>query len=123
MKNNRLIVMLEEIKQFELDELVEIKELVDSIIDSINEQKEIVVELEYNQFKGSGKCWIARVDSKTKKILSFVDVESNQKDGNTKGFKTFILKDGHYLSCETGTKSYDNREYFRVKDGQIIDFK
>lgn len=123
MKNNRLIVMLEEIKQFELDELVEIKELVDDIIDSANEQKEIVIELEYNQFKGSGKCWIARVDSKTKKILSFVDVESNQKDGNTKGFKTFILKDGHYLSCETGTKSYDNREYFIVKDGQIIDFK
>ena len=123
MKNNRLIVVLEEIKQFELDELVEIKELVDGIIDSINEQKEIVIELEYNQFKGSGKCWIAMVDSKTKKILSFVDVESNQKDGNTKGFKTFILKDGYYLSCETGTKSYDNREYFRVKDGQIIDFK
>lgn len=121
-KNNRLGVIVEEIKYLDLDELIEIKEVVDGMIDSIKEQKQIVIELEYNQFKGSGKCWIARVDSKTKRTLSFVDVESNQRDGNTKGFKTFILKDGYYLSCETGTKSYDNREYFKVKDGQVIDF-
>ncbi len=88
----------------------------------MKEQKEIIVDLEYNQFKGSGKCWIAMVDSNTKKILSFVNAESVQKNGNTKGFKTFKVCDGYYLSCETGTKSYDRREYFRVKDGKIQEF-
>jgi len=122
MKNNVLEVMIKEVKQLDLGELMEIKEVVDSLVDSLKEQEEIVVKLEYNQYKGSGKCWVARVDSTTKKILSFVDVESNERNGNTKGFKTFILKDGYYLSSETGTKSTDFREYFRVKDGQIIDF-
>lgn len=122
MSNNRLKVIVTEIKQLSLEELIVIKEIVDSLVDSLIEHKAIVIELEFNQFKGSGKCWVAKVDAKTKKVLSFIDAESNQRIGNTKGYKTFVLKDGRYLSCETGTKSYDKKECFRVKDGQVLEF-
>lgn len=40
MKNNRLGVIVEEIKYLDLDELIEIKEVVDGMIDSIKEQKQ-----------------------------------------------------------------------------------
>ena len=107
MKNNTLEIMKEEVKQLGLVELIEIKEVVDCLVDSLKEQTEVIIKLEYNYYKGSGKCWIARVDSKTKKILSFVDAESNERDGNTRVFKTFVTK----MVISTAVKNAKSRDY------------
>ena len=71
------------------------------------------VELKYNYYKGTGKCWIARVNE-NKKILSFVTFEAKISRDNYSGSKVFLLGDGDYQSCESGSKRQDSRKYFSI---------
>lgn len=89
------------------------------------ENKREVVSLSYNHYKGSGKCWIARVDSATKKIIDFLQSESVQRRDNYSGQKTFsvpITEGTCYLFCESGSKSNDSRSYRKVINGELVYF-
>lgn len=80
----------------------------------------VILELEYNRYKGSGKCWVAIVDPDTKKRLGFVNDESTNRRDNYSGKKIFCLTEGPmYEICTSGSKSTDNRYFARVIDGQI----
>lgn len=108
---NEIYKMLENLSNEELEK----------VIDKINELREkrngIVANytLYYNQYKGSGKCWIAVVDKNSKKVLSFAEPENTIKDGY-KGTKEFKLKSGYYLICQEGSKSYDKKEYVFIDE-------
>ena len=117
MTAERRIYMLENLKDLSVSELESLKNQIEIEIAQRSGNKHLL-HLSYNQYKGSGKCWVARINPETKKILGFVDAESVQKDGNYKGEKTYELIDGNYLSCESGSKSTDNRTYFQIKDGE-----
>lgn len=80
-----------------------------------------IIELTYNQYKGSGKAWIAEVDPQTKKLDHFLDAESNIKDGykGTKTFKVPMIEGKMYWICEEGTKSYDSKYFRVVRDGKL----
>lgn len=80
----------------------------------------LILELEYNRYKGTGKCWVAIVDETTKKIVDFLKPASHNKDGY-KGTKVFEVEDGYYLVCQAGSKSYDDKKYIRVFGGEIIE--
>ncbi|MBT9170549.1 MAG: hypothetical protein DDT18_00892 [Actinobacteria bacterium] len=82
--------------------------------------KKYEVRLTCHQYKGTGKCWVARVDE-TKKILDFVDAHTVIPDGYKKE-KVFLLSDGLYLLNEVGTKSHDRRTYIRVQDGTATEW-
>lgn len=99
--------------------LAELEALRDEIDAHIAQKKpsKLIVELDYNKYKGSGKCWIAKVDPDTKKIQGFLDAESVQPRDNYSGKKTFVLFDGYYLFCQSGSKSTDSRNYYRIKNG------
>ena len=107
----------EELKGMATEQLHEIITLVQEEIASRNGAK-LEVHLHSNAYKGSGKCWIARVDQH-KKILGFVDAHTTIPDGYEKG-KIFFLVDDDYLLCEKGSKSRDTRRYITVKDGKEI---
>lgn len=109
------------LKGLSVEELYEVKDEVYYLIALKSSNQGYKIELSYDAYKGSGKCWIAKVDRNTKKILGFVDAESNVKTSNYKGYKTFMLKDGCYLSCESCTKSSDARTYFEIRNGECID--
>lgn len=111
---------MENLKNMSLEELQALKSEIEKEIASRNSQK-YILHLSYHHFKGSGKCWLANIDPTTKKILSFVNAESVQKDDNHKGSKTFALMDGYYLSCESGTKSTDRRQYFKIENGEYME--
>lgn len=111
--------IINELKTLDLKQLLELEAEIKKEIEIKRTGKKYQLELNYNRYKGSGKCWVAEVDLDTKKILGFIDSESNIKHDNYKGYKVFLLKDGNYLSCETGTKSCDNREYFKIINGEI----
>jgi len=84
-----------------------------------------IIKLSYNRYKGSGKCWIAQVDERTKKIQGFINAESVQKRDSYSGQKTFevpLTEGACYLFCESGTKSSDSRHYKKVENGKLIDF-
>lgn len=110
-----------ELKEMTREELVTLRAQIDDLLADMQENK-LLVELAYHGYKGTGKCWAAKVDPQTKKILGFVDAESVVKDGKYTGYKTFYLADGHYLLCETGTKSQDSRRYVKVTDGETEGF-
>lgn len=103
----------------ELEELVKvIKEKLDS------HSKKEVKELHYNNYKGTGKCWIAIVDPETKKIQSFLDTESKQPRNSYSGYKTFsvpLVEGTVYLFNESGSKSSDSRTYYQVKDNKLVE--
>ena len=112
-----------ELNELTLEELIELREKVEQAIEKCSEDNsnKYQLELNYNHYKGTGKCWVAHVDKKTKKILKFVNAESNVKNDKYKGYKIFLLRDGYYLSCETGTKSNDKRQYFEIVNGEYIE--
>ena len=83
----------------------------------------VIIELDYNSYKGSGKAWVAKVDAQTKKVLTFVDAETNITDGTYKGTKVFKLQEGeHYLLNSVGSKSSDTKDYVVIQDGEQIEF-
>lgn len=84
-----------------------------------------IVELSYNKYKGTGKCWIASIVKETKKIVSFLEAESVQPRDNYSGKKTFsvpLIEGKSYLFCESGSKSTDSRDYYTVENGELVSF-
>ena len=113
----------EYLEKLSLEELLKLKDNIEDIILKLTETKKgpVRIELSYKVGKGKGKAWIAEVDKKTKKILCFLDAESNIKEESYSGYKVFLIKrDGYYLSNESGTRSKDKRTYFRVVNNQYI---
>jgi hypothetical protein len=110
----------EEIKKWDKNSLMELSDEIYLLIREASNTIEI--DLVYDKFKGSGKCFVAKVDRNTKKILKQIKEESNIDASKYKGRKHFILIDGYYLTCETGSKSQDNRRYIKVNNGIIDDF-
>lgn len=103
----------------------ELKNLIEQATIELNSRpttKKLIVTLEYNKYKGSGKCWIANVDPQTKKILGFLNAESVQETGMNKGKKTFSVPDGHYLFCQSDSGSSDSKKYYRVQGGEKTEF-
>lgn len=112
--------ILEALNALNHEEKVNLKLALDSQLLAERNSGQLILELEYNRYKGSGKCWIAIVDETTKKILNFLKPESVQRDGY-KGTKVFEVEDGYYLVCQAGSKSYDDKKYIRVFGGEIIE--
>ena len=113
----------EYLEKLSLEELLKLKDNIEDIILKLTETKKgpVRIELSYKVGKGTGKAWIAEVDKKTKKILCFLDAESNIKEESYSVYKVFLIKrDGYYLSNESGTRSKDKRTYFRVVNNQYI---
>ena len=113
----------EYLEKLSLEELLKLKDdIEDRILELTKTKKEpVMLELYYNSGKGTGKAWVAEVDKKTKKILKFLDAESNVKEETYRGFKVFLInKDGYYLSNQMGTRSKDERAYFKVVNNQYI---
>ena len=78
-----------------------------------------VLKLSYNKYKGSGKCWVAKLDEYGGR-LGFVEPHVTRKSDTYRGEKTFLLEDGLYESNEGGTKSNDSRKRFEVKNGVVV---
>ncbi len=113
----------EYLEKLNLKELLKLKDDIENRILELTETKKepVMLELYYDFAKGTGKAWVAEVDKKTKKILKFLDAESNVKEEKYRGYKVFLInKDGYYLSNEMGTRSKDERVYFRVVNNQYI---
>jgi hypothetical protein len=81
-------------------------------------EKKYKVHLYADKYKGSGKCWVARVDDHGK-VLGFVEPHAVIPD-RYRQEKIYFLGDGDYLLCETGTKTYDDKKYITVRDGKKI---
>jgi len=102
------------------------KEELEALLYEVQEElarrqsNKVRIELYYNRYKGSGKCWVARVND-NKKIIGFVEPETVERDGY-KGSKLFLLGDGKYLICQEGSKSRDYRKYIVVKNGKKEDW-
>ncbi|MBT9165227.1 MAG: hypothetical protein DDT22_00913 [candidate division WS2 bacterium] len=109
-----------ELKNLTTEELQKLLAAIQEEIASRN-GKRTKIHLAYHNYKGSGKCWVARVDE-DKKILSFVDAHAVVRNGNHKGEKVFYLADGLYLTCEVGSKTQDDRRYIRVQDSTITEW-
>ena len=104
----------------------ELRNLIASATAEIESRETVsneMFELDYNSYKGSGKCWVANIDPKTKKILSFIDCESVKKEGSYKGTKTFLVPiiEGHaYQFRESGTKTNDSNFYRIALGGELV---
>ena len=80
----------------------------------------VVIKLNFNQYKGSGKCWVAIIDPTTKEKLGFVNAISVNKTANYAGEKVFELEEGKtYMTNEADTKSSDKRKIIIVSEGKI----
>lgn len=111
-----------DIKTLSIEELKSLFKEIQNELESRQEKKSKIIELSYNQYKGSGKCWIARVDSETKKIIKFLDAESKQPRDNYSGIKTFsvpLIEGVVYLFNESGSKSSDSRCYKKIINGEL----
>jgi hypothetical protein len=98
-------------------------------------QKKIKIKLYWNKYKGTGKCWLAKVVNGKYEFLSAVDFEDTKGtkervvDGIPKGgiyeaVKIYeIYEDGEYVAHEQYTKTRDLRHTFEVKNGKIINGK
>lgn len=110
------------LKDLSVEELRELAAQVRDEIDRKAEKQFAIVELLYNACKGTGKCWVARVDPSTKAKLGFIDATELKSRGKYSGTKTFSvpLEEGEiYLFCETGSKSSDSRFYRKVVNGKL----
>jgi len=110
-----------EIEKLNKKNLEELKNFINELLIKTNNDY-VLIELEYNQFKGSGKSWIAVCDPETRKIEYFLDVESFIKKDKYKGTKVFkvpLIEGNLYLFNSTGSKSQDDREYYIVKENKL----
>jgi len=77
------------------------------------------LDLSYNQYKGTGKCWVQCMVNGAP--TTFVNaIMKTPRDGYS-GTKTFRLGDGEYRTCESGSKSSDKRVFITVKDSKITE--
>ncbi|MEW6481957.1 MAG: hypothetical protein AB1397_02980 [bacterium] len=107
----------QEMEKMSNDDLNAIITMAQEIIAGRNGKK-LEIHLYSHSYKGSGKCWVARIDE-YKKILGFVEPHTVIPDGYRRE-KVFFLPDGQYLLCSVGSKSHDNRRYITVRDGQEV---
>lgn len=110
------------LKDLSVEELRELAAQVKDELDRKVGQQFAIWELAFDARKGSGKCWIARVDPQTKAKLGFLDATELKSRGKYSGTKTFSvpLEEGEiYLFCETGSKSSDSRFYRKVVNGKL----
>ena len=113
-----------ELKKLSIEELNTLLKSVEAELESRTPAEGEVVTLEYNQYKGTGKCWIAIVDEKTLEKRGWVDAKSVQKNGY-KGTKIFMvpLKEGTcYQFNEAGSKSQDCRYFRKVVNRELVSF-
>lgn len=109
--------LLRELRNWDNTSLME---LAESITDIIKENSVTVeINLHYDQFKGSGKCYAARIDPVSRKILDYVEPDRIISQGKYKGEHIYYLLDGYYLLNETGNKAQDYRKYIKVAGGDI----
>lgn len=100
------------------EELIAMKTAIEEELKKRNGKA--IIKLKYNQYKGSGKCWVAVIDPVTKEKLGFVNATSINKTSNYSGEKIFELEEGNtYMTNEAGTKSSDTRKIVIVSEGQI----
>jgi len=114
--------LTEPLKELSVEDLRELAAQVKDELDRKVGQQFSVVELAYNAYKGTGKCWIARVDPVTKEKQGFLEATARDSRDKYSGTKTFSvpLEDGAmYLFCETGSKSSDSRFYCKVVNGKL----
>lgn len=114
--------LIEPLKELTVDELHELAAQVADEIDRKAEKQFAVVELSYNAYKGSGKCWVAKVDPQTKAKLGFLDSTARDPRDGYSGTKTFsvpLVEGEMYLFCESGSKSSDSRYYRKVVNGKL----
>lgn len=114
--------LIEPLKELTIEELRELAAQVQDEIARKAEKQFAVVELAYNAYKGSGKCWVAKVDPQTKAKLGFLDATARDPRDSYSETKTFSipLEEGAmYLICETGSKSSDSRCYRKVMNGKL----
>ncbi|HBK69850.1 MAG TPA: hypothetical protein DDZ91_14505 [Firmicutes bacterium] len=109
------------LKEMSRGELTALRQQINELLAGMQENK-LKAELSYHRYKGSGKAWVSKVDSDTKKILGFVDAESNVKTDTYRGYKVFLLPDEFYLFCSEGTKSRDSRRYVEISNGEEKSF-
>jgi hypothetical protein len=108
---------------YSVSELLELKTLIDAQIQAKQEKKTQYWTLDYNQYKGTGKAWIAEVDEQTKKIIAFLDPENNEKDGykGTKHYNIPLIEGKVYKMVEAGSKSRNTEYYKKVVNGELVD--
>lgn len=112
---------------YSVEELKEFKTQIETLILEKKEkkaEKDVTVWLNYNKYKGTGKCWIAEIDPRTKKIESFLDAESVEKRDNYSGDKCFLvpLIEGKcYQFRESGSKSSDHNYYRKVENNALVE--
>lgn len=114
--------LIEPLKELTIEELRELAAQVQDEIARKAEKQFAVVELAYNAYKGSGKCWVAKVDPQTKAKLGFLDATARDPRDGYSGTKTFsvpLIEGEMYLFCETGSKSSDSRYYRKVANGKL----
>lgn len=114
--------LIEPLKELSVEDLRELSAQVKDELERKVGQQFAIWELAFDARKGSGKCWIARVDPQTKAKLGFLDATALKSRGKYSGTKTFSvpLEDGEmYLFCETGSKSSDSRYYRKVVNGKL----
>lgn len=119
--SNKHTSIAEDVKNLTNQELEDLQKVIKEKLES--HSKKEVVELYYNNYKGTGKCWVAIVDPETKKIQSFLETESKQPRDNYSGVKTFsvpLVEGQVYLFNDTGSKSKDDRRYYQVKDNKLV---
>ncbi len=97
-----------------------------SVIKKEHDEGEIeaaVVELNYNEWVGSGRCYIAEINPETKRIISLLNCESRRPRNSHSGTKIYhlpLINEATYFICESGDKSgHDIRTYKTVKDGKL----
>lgn len=111
---------MKNLNEMTIEELNNLKNLLDAEIRSRNGVKEKVkIELAFHRFKGSGKCWVAVIDEFGKK-LSFVNAHSTNYIDKNRGTKVFFVEEGMRIeTCQTGSRSQDERNRYVVKNGQL----
>jgi len=100
------------------EELIAMKTAIEEELKKRNGK--VVIKLNFNQYKGTGKCWVAIIDPATKEKLGFVNAISVNKTSTYKGEKVFELEEGKtYMTNEAGSKSSDDRKIVVVSEGKI----
>ncbi len=122
-KKSRLLAIVEQLDYSQLDAALDAMSQL--ITPPATSPGYIVEELVYNAYKGSGKCWIARVDPETLKIQDFLMAESIQRrDGysGTKIFKVPLVENTVYKYVESGSKTVDSKNYYIIRNDELFDY-
>ena len=99
-----------------IEELIEIRDMISEIIEK--KAGKLIIQLEYNQYKGTGKAWAAEIDENGK-IIKFLDAIASERN-RYKGWKKYELREGKkYRLNDEGSKSHDYRRDVIVINGKL----